>query len=287
MHQGASCAYGSRSPFCPSAFTLALHAQSTTTAEPKPALTYTRTRACPARRGRTDNKQNPIGGLKASDFTVLEKGKPQTILHFDEHAPLPPGKPSPLPRLPSNTFTNYTPLPENQPLNILLLDALNTPMKDQAYVRYQMLKFLGQYAARLRALPVFGLTTHLRILQGFTSGPRDPSRRTEWQEEFLPQSSVLLNDPVSGDYPGSEASAFGTPDFGEVSANVQQFQSEIQSFQLQMRARYTLDGMNDLARYLAGIPGRKNLIWFSGSFPLDISQRRPGRSVRRHGFGGR
>ena len=86
----------------------------------------------------------------------------------------------------------------------------------------------------------------------------------------LPQASVLLNDPVAGDFPGSDASAFGSPDFGEVSANVEQFQAEQQSFQLQMRARYTLDGMSDLARYLSGIPGRKNLIWFSGSFPLDI-----------------
>jgi hypothetical protein len=28
--------------------------------------------------------------------------------------------------------------------------------------------------------------------------------------------------------------------------------------------------MNQLARYLAGIPGRKNLIWFSASFPVDL-----------------
>ena len=37
-----------------------------------------------------------------------------------------------------------------------------------------------------------------------------------------------------------------------------------------MRALYTLDCMNQLARYLAGIPGRKNLIWFSASFPIDL-----------------
>ena len=29
--------------------------------------------------------------------------------------------------------------------------------------------------------------------------------------------------------------------------------------------------MNVLARYLSGLPGRKNLIWFSGSFPLNIT----------------
>ena len=71
----------------------------------------------------TDNKQNPIRGLKAQDFVVLDKKQPQTILNFEEHEPLPRSTPQPLPKLPPNTFTNYTPVPENQPLNILLLDA--------------------------------------------------------------------------------------------------------------------------------------------------------------------
>src|ERR1022692_2546304 len=37
-----------------------------------------------------------------------------------------------------------------------------------------------------------------------------------------------------------------------------------------MRVQYTLNGFDLLARYLVGIPGRKNVIWFSGSFPLNI-----------------
>ena len=40
--------------------------------------------------------------------------------------------------------------------------------------------------------------------------------------------------------------------------------------QTQMRTQYTLDAFNALAHYLANFPGRKNLIWFSGSFPLQI-----------------
>ncbi len=32
----------------------------------------------------------------------------------------------------------------------------------------------------------------------------------------------------------------------------------------------TLEAMNYIARYLAGVPGRKNLIWFSGSFPISV-----------------
>ncbi|HEY6376821.1 MAG TPA: VWA domain-containing protein, partial [Edaphobacter sp.] len=86
----------------------------------------------------------------------------------------------------------------------------------------------------------------------------------------------LLNDAVSGG-PGPESMSDmmsdtmgNDPDAAQVIANVQQFEAQQQSFQLQLRARYTLDAMNQLARYLSGLPGRKNLIWFSGSFPISI-----------------
>jgi VWFA-related protein len=36
------------------------------------------------------------------------------------------------------------------------------------------------------------------------------------------------------------------------------------------RIALTIEAMEQLARYLTGIPGRKNLVWFSGSFPLQF-----------------
>src|SRR6202040_835201 len=56
----------------------------------------------------------------------------------------------------------------------------------------------------------------------------------------------------------------------ETIANMRQFEAQQQSFQLQLRVKYTLDAMSQIARYLSSIPGRKNLIWFSGSFPISV-----------------
>jgi VWFA-related protein len=39
----------------------------------------------------------------------------------------------------------------------------------------------------------------------------------------------------------------------------------------QLRGRYTLAAMDELARYLSELPGRKNLIWFAGSFNRGIA----------------
>jgi hypothetical protein len=37
-----------------------------------------------------------------------------------------------------------------------------------------------------------------------------------------------------------------------------------------IQAQYTLSAMHQIARYVSGMPGRKNLVWFTGSFPLEF-----------------
>jgi VWFA-related protein len=223
-----------------------------------------------------DRQQNPVHQLGASDFTVLEDGKPQTIKIFEEHAmsavaPLPPA-----PRLEPGTFTNYSPVPANRALDILLFDELNTPMTAQAAVRNQVLKFLKE-APPGTHMAIFSLTTELKLLQGFTSDP-EVLRALVAGKKANPGASPLMNNPVSGDEPGAEDTLLETagealgnsPDKQTILSNLQQFEAEVQSFQLQLRARYTLNALNLLARYLSNLPGRKNLIWFSGSFPISI-----------------
>ncbi len=56
----------------------------------------------------------------------------------------------------------------------------------------------------------------------------------------------------------------------DVASSIQQFQADTAAFQTDLRVRYTLDALQQLAKYLRGVPGRKNLIWFSGSFPLNL-----------------
>ena len=53
-------------------------------------------------------------------------------------------------------------------------------------------------------------------------------------------------------------------------AYLKQSEDIINAQQLEDRARLTMNALNSLALYLSGLPGRKNLIWFSGSFPIDI-----------------
>jgi VWFA-related protein len=228
-----------------------------------------------------DSRQHPVRHLAPSDFTVLEDGHPQTVKIFEEHTASEAATSPPTPKVEPGTFTNYSPVPANGALDILLFDKLNTPVTAQADVRNQVLKFLKE-APPGRPIAIFSLTTELKLLQGFTSDP-EVLRALVAGKKANPGASPLINRPVDVDIPGAGESALANAKEvldnvppaekatgAEVRANLQQFEAEVTSFQLQLRARYTLDALNLLARYLSNLPGRKNLIWFSGSFPISI-----------------
>lgn len=224
----------------------------------------------------SDSQQNPVHKLTAADFTVLEDGKPQTVSAFEEHATSAPAPLPPFPKLDPGVFTNYSVAPASGALNILLLDKLNTPMDAQSVVRDQVLKYLKDVPPGTR-IAIFSLTTELKLLQGFTSNP-ELLRALVQGKKGSQGASPLMNNAMEGDAPGQDDPMYDAlsdglgndPDAAMMLANLQQFEAEQQSFQLQLRARYTLDALNQLARYLSALPGRKNLIWFSGSFPINI-----------------
>jgi VWFA-related protein len=223
----------------------------------------------------TDSKQEPIHHLDASDFSVLEDGHPQNIRVFEEHAADAPVSVQPLPKLPPGKFTNYSVVPVNGALNILLLDKLNTPMSAQQQVRDQILKYLKEAPAGTR-IAIFGLSTQLKMLQGFTSDP-ELLRQLVSGKKASEVGSPLLNSGSDSNNLGtdtiantSDAITGDAPDNDTIMAALQEFDAQQESFQSMLRARYTLDAFNQLARYLSTLPGRKNLIWFSGSFPINI-----------------
>ena len=219
----------------------------------------------------TDKDHKPVHGLQQSDFTLTEENVAQLIKHFEEHTALTAADATrfpAMPAMPPGVFSNFTPEPVNGAVNVLLLDALNTPLKDQMVVHQQLLAFLNSVPPGTR-IAIFGLTTKLIMLQGFTS---DPAVLKAAASSKKGTASALLDDPVGGG--GIQNSvADDMEDSGgdpTIIANLRQFDAQMQSFQLQLRAKYTLDAMSQLGRYLSGIPGRKNLIWFSGSFPITI-----------------
>ena len=228
----------------------------------------------------TDKSQNPVRNLKASDFALLESGQPQQIKSFEEHTDQSTKTVvAPKPVDPPGIFSNYSPVPTSDAVNVLLVDTLNTPVTDQIYLHDQFRKYL-KTAKPGAPMAIFGLTTRLLLLQSFTSDPN--LLKAAIDSKNIKHSALI--DRVDGgnatqsadqmsDFINSTGLASNPAEavfLKQIVANLQSVDAQQTSFQSSLRAKYTLDAINQLARYLAGIPGRKNLIWFSGSFPLDI-----------------
>jgi VWFA-related protein len=218
-----------------------------------------------------DKDGHPVHGLKPEDFHLTEGKVPQNLRHFEEHSALAPDQQGPpLPKMPPGTFTDYTPVPPGGALNILLLDALNTPMKDQSFVRNQLQQYVNHAPAGTR-IAIFGLANRLIMLQGFTSDPE--TLKNVVDHKLIPRGSSLLDDPTGSGVDQMQPSDMvdpNAPGMAQLAANLQQFEAETASMQTQLRVQYTLDAFNSLGHYLSAFPGRKNLIWFSGSFPINV-----------------
>jgi VWFA-related protein len=144
----------------------------------------------------TDSQGNPVHGLKKSDFTLTENNKEQAVRNFEEHTAASETKVVPAPKLPPGLFTNRSPVPVNGPVNVLLLDYLNTPLTSQPYARKQLMDYLDHAPAGTR-IAIFALTTQLSMLQGFTSD-MGVLKAALTQAKGAPQASQLLDDPFNG-----------------------------------------------------------------------------------------
>jgi VWFA-related protein len=223
----------------------------------------------------TDRKNHPITGLQQEDFSVLEDGKSQRIVFFEAHRPrvdAPAGAAPALPDLPANTFANSS-APNNQsPLNVLLYDLLNTRLTDQLFAHKEIVKFLANPPQGSRfAIFVLGDTLHL--LQGFTDDKTQlvaamNRKDANPHSTLLYQSSSGLSDASER---LSEAAGLAHATAGqEMAGRLQNMENLARRFYLQRRVEQTLGAFVEIAKFLNGLPGRKNLIWLSGSFPASL-----------------
>jgi len=196
----------------------------------------------------TDSSGKAVRGLTKEDFSLSEDGKPQQILSFDANG-FNAGmdfQPPNLPPEPPNYFVNLPTTPEKGPLYVLLYDLVNMDNEDQMaltvnqhgdqmFARQQLIRFIQNKPEGAR-FAIFVRSDGLHLVQGFTSDKRqllaavDPNR----PGPHIPQVYLLGQNLDRGD------------------------------------AHASLDVMNFLVGYLDGLPGRKNLIWFSGGFPLNL-----------------
>jgi VWFA-related protein len=206
-----------------------------------------------------------VQGLARENFHIFEEGREQAITLFEEHHAS-PAEPQAPPALPPHVYSNSPEFPAISAANVLLLDAMNTPLENQSYVREQMIEYLRSVPVH-SYMAIFVLGSRLRLVEGFMSRPEILLAALQGAVES-PASSPLA---PGGNVVTTQTVAAQTAEHRSALAAVRQFQLETTAFQqIEQRLQITLDAMNALADYLAAIPGRKNLLWLSGSFPVNF-----------------
>src|SRR6202789_3808643 len=223
----------------------------------------------------TDNNGQPIRGLTKEQLHITENGAPQTVVFFEEHNDaLPSNTPAsnaPPLQLPPDVYSNFQSAPTHGPFLVLLMDSLNTPIADQAKVHLAMLQYLRLVPAGVQ-IAIFALNEHLSMVQGFNADPSVLSAALN-QLNARPKQSRLTDDPGHDSYydgipdPFTGSSAVAAEATGLKATYV----SHEETLRDDARVGPTLDAIRSLAAYLGALPGRKNVIWFSGSFPLSLS----------------
>jgi VWFA-related protein len=219
-----------------------------------------------------DKKGKHVKGLGPADFTVLDDQKPQKVSLFSYEDIESPGLNRKTEIVPPNFYSNR---PEYRvplgPLTVLLLDALSTPWSDQAYMRYQMLRYVDSQGGLKDRIAVIGLGDSVHVLQDFTDDPRILKTAIE---SYRPKKStqLMIGDMERRLSPPSRM--FDTPSLDSPIAvrvgALEDFYSHQAELSGIIRVRTTLEAMRAIGRTLAGYPGRKNLIWVSAAFPLSL-----------------
>jgi VWFA-related protein len=212
-----------------------------------------------------DKKGRPVDNLQRDSFAIYDQGKLQQIRIFTRNSvetSAASRQPPPEVSGASGTFTNMAEARSGPgAVTIILIDSLNTKWVNQAYTREQIIKFLRQIRADDHiAIYSMGFGG-FRVLHDFTQAASGlVAELASWKGEARGQAPP--EDPSAQPDVGRQLGEWlkGTsPDY---------VQSQLMGESNRSAPVQSLRILTAIANQLAGIPGRKNLIWISEGFPL-------------------
>jgi VWFA-related protein len=218
-----------------------------------------------------DKQGLPVTDLRLEDFVIQDNGKARPV-SFLEYDGAPAIDADPLP-LPTGVFTNRVEFTRGPARNVtaFVLDELNTPAQFNIRIRATAMRYLRALAPGTR-MAVFHMTDHVRVLHDFTDDAAALRSRVSRAALVMP-----LQRETDFDQSVIEAEQF--VDLFKNDPQMEAMKAELKRVQLEMEAlanaqarrsrlETTLDAMERLGRNLAGIPGRKNLVWIGGGISM-------------------
>lgn len=228
-----------------------------------------------------DKSGAPVRGLTASDFRILEDGKPMQLRSFRSVDPVLAPTITGMDRikLPANTYLNAGNIDAAAPLNIIYIDlGPHEELPSTAYFRRQLVDFFQSKPAGAQ-FALFVGRGQPRMLHGFTAD-RQALLDTLLASKFLaqggrdlPYDSFTAGNDVSKlmrqSYSALLDMQFGRGNWGPTALPPSSGAARDSAFEARRQAcAGHMTGLLNLALYLSQIPGRKNIFWITTPFEI-------------------
>jgi VWFA-related protein len=238
----------------------------------------------------TDERGQPVTDLTQNDITIIHNGKPQPVAFFRfEGAAFGPDACEPVREpIAPGIFTNrieYSPGPARN-VTAIVIDTLNTLPEDQVAVKAQVMQYLRALAPNTR-VAVYMLGSNLRILHDFTDDlealrARLAKHNIEFNVQAVPADELVRRQLQEAEHFNDAVDQYVDDDADQDAVDEAERQAELEKvrghlaradeyFQEQVQMRrmnQTVSSLEALGNHLAGIAGRKNLVWITGGLPL-------------------
>jgi VWFA-related protein len=165
-------------------------------------------------------------------------------------------------------------------VTILVVDMVNTPFMDQSYAREQLLKYLASQVDDVEPTALMVLTKQgVRTIHHFTSQPKVLAAALRKVTGEMTEADKSLSQPVADEnnrfvVPAPEGSLVGGDTIENIIGRLVVFARSGDLELDEMRRREdlvnTLNSFQHIAQSLAGVPGRKSMIWITGGFPFEL-----------------
>jgi VWFA-related protein len=225
-----------------------------------------------------------VPNLKQDSFTLLQDGKPQKISVFEEirtstqrlqKAPVGPKE-----------FTNQLlGSPQSARYTVIAIDRVNTAPLDLMRVREGLTHFLVQTADTGEPIRLISIENNgLRMLQDFTTDPKaiGAALNRGTSSSAKPEQSSVQLDEYTQEVQASVNSTKGDTEalkkLLDALDNTKDNENRLLAFQERSARISSLDALQQIAQSLAGLPGRKSLVWASSGYPFSsiVKQSRGG-----------
>jgi VWFA-related protein len=207
---------------------------------------------------------------------VLEDGKPQAIELFavDGRGAVAATPTSAAAQ--AAAAEGGTPLPNGEYSNravaraggvtAIVLDRLNTGFEEQKLARDQIVDFLKSVSREDRIALYVLQTGTLQILHEFT---RDNASLIAALNRYQARTS---RSKQATDARQQDLAKGGTHEDAEFERWLEEKAQQVSAFYIRDRVKLTAAAFETIASHLAGVRGRKNVVWVSSSFPIRIDE---------------